>query len=251
MVQILLHGACGRMGRMIADIASEYPDVKIAAGVDAFGTAYADFPVYKSLSEVQEECSVIVDFSTAAAMDDLFAYAETKTIPAVVCTTCLSEEQMDKLKKLSEKTAVLKSANMSLGVNLLQSVLEEVSGKLLAAGFDCDIVEMHHRKKIDAPSGTALALADSVKKGADKDLSYVFDRSERRMQRPADEIGISAVRGGTIVGDHEVIFAGADEVITFRHEAFSRAVFAKGAVEAARFLAGKGPGYYGMRDVLA
>ena len=169
----------------------------------------------------------------------------------VVCTTGLSEEQTELMKKTSAKVAVLKSANMSVGINLLQNLLAEAAPKLAAAGFDIEIVEKHHNQKVDSPSGTALALADSINDALTEKYDYVYDRSERRMKRPVKEIGISAIRGGTIVGDHDVIFAGQDEVITFSHRAYSRAVFGKGAVEAAKFLAAKPAGLYSMHDVLA
>ena len=254
MIKAVLHGACGRMGRMIADIVSRDPEIEIVAGIDAFGSAYADFPVYASLEECQEEADVVIDFSTAAAMPGLFAWCEKNRVPAVVCTTGLSEEQTALMKETAGKVAVLKSANMSLGINLLQNLLAEAAPRLAAAGFDIEIVEKHHNQKLDAPSGTALALADAVNDGLeaaeDGRYEYVYDRSGRRMKRPQKEIGISAVRGGTIVGDHDVIFAGEDEVITLSHRAYSRAVFAKGAVTAAKFLAGKEAGFYGMEDAL-
>ena len=173
-----------------------------------------------------------------------------KGLPCVLCTTGLSEEQIDGVKKASEKVAVLRSANMSLGINLLLKLLKEAAGVLMPAGFDAEIVEKHHRLKLDAPSGTALALADSVNGELNGEYEYVYDRSGRRQKRPQKEIGISAVRGGTIVGCHDVIFAGEDEVITFSHTAYSKAVFGKGAIQAAKFLAGKGPGLYQMSDVI-
>ena len=251
MIKAILHGACGRMGRMISDIVSRDDAIEIVAGVDAFGSKYAQFPVYTSLDECKEEADVIIDFSTASAMSGLFAYSAARGIPVVVCTTGLSEEQTAAMKETSSRVAVLKSANMSLGINLLQTLLAEAAPKLAAAGFDIEVVEKHHNQKIDAPSGTALALADSINDAMDGAYTYVYDRSARRQKRPEKEIGISAVRGGTIVGDHDVIFAGEDEVITFSHRAYSRAVFGKGAVEAAKFLAGKQPGFYTMHDVLA
>ncbi len=251
MINIILHGACGKMGRMIADIASRDPEVMIVAGVDAYGSTYSDFPVYSSLEKCSENADVIIDFSNASAMPALFDYIEKKGIPAVVCTTGLSEEQTELMKKTSGKVAVLKSANMSVGINLLQKLLAEAAPKLAAAGFDIEIVEKHHNQKVDSPSGTALALADSINGALEEKYEYVYDRSGRRMKRPVNEIGISAIRGGTIVGDHDVIFAGEDEVITFSHRAYSRAVFGKGAVEAAKFLAGKPAGFYSMNDVLA
>ena len=251
MIKAILHGACGRMGRMISDIVSRDDAIEIVAGVDTFGSKYAQFPVYASLDECKEEADVIIDFSTASAMSGLFAYSAARGIPVVVCTTGLSEEQTAAMKETSSRVAVLKSANMSLGINLLQTLLAEAAPKLAAAGFDIEVVEKHHNQKIDAPSGTALALADSINDAMDGAYTYVYDRSARRQKRPEKEIGISAVRGGTIVGDHDVIFAGEDEVITFSHRAYSRAVFGKGAVEAAKFLAGKQPGFYTMHDVLA
>ncbi|MBE6006307.1 MAG: 4-hydroxy-tetrahydrodipicolinate reductase [Sarcina sp.] len=251
MIKTVLHGACGRMGRMIADIVSRDPEIEIVAGIDAFGSAYADFPVYASLEECQEEADVVIDFSTAAAMPGLFAWCEKNRVPAVVCTTGLSEEQTALMKETAGKVAVLKSANMSLGINLLQNLLAEAAPRLAAAGFDIEIVEKHHNQKLDAPSGTAIALADSVNDALGGDYEYVYDRSARRAVRPQKEIGFSAVRGGTIVGDHDVIFAGEDEVITFSHRAYSRAVFGKGAVVAAKFLAGRPAGFYTMHDVLA
>jgi 4-hydroxy-tetrahydrodipicolinate reductase len=183
-------------------------------------------------------------------VDGLLDYCAEKGLPVVLCTTGLSEDQTAHMHKTAEKVAVLKSANMSLGVNMLMALLKQAAGPLAAAGFDIEVVEKHHRMKLDSPSGTALALADAANSALNNEYDYVYDRSDRRMQRPVKEIGISAVRGGTIVGDHDVIFAGEDEVITFSHRAYSRAVFAKGAAEAAVFLAGKEAGMYSMGDVL-
>ena len=250
MVRIILHGCSGRMGHIITEICEKDTETQIVAGVDAFGDAYAGYPVYRTLQECPA-ADVIVDFSTASAVDALLDYSVEKKIPVVVCTTGLSPEQTEKLSEASHKTAVLKSANMSVGINLLEAVLKEVAPKLAAAGFDIEIVEKHHNQKVDAPSGTALALADAARNALDGEYEYVYDRTGRREKRRTNEIGISAVRGGSIVGDHDVIFAGQDEVITFSHRAYSRAVFAKGAVEAAKFLAGKGPGFYTMSDVLS
>ena len=171
-------------------------------------------------------------------------------MPVVLCTTGLSEEQLVKVKETAEKTAVLKSANMSLGINMLLKLLKEATAVLAPAGFDVEVVEKHHRRKVDAPSGTALALADSVNEELGGEYEYVYDRSQRRQPRPKKEIGISAVRGGSIVGEHDVIFAGEDEVITFSHTAYSRAVFGKGAIEAAKFLKGRKAGLYDMSHVI-
>ena len=249
MIKAILHGCCGRMGRIITEICEKDENIEIAAGVDAFGDAYAGYPVYRTLEECPEG-DVIIDFSNSSAIDGLLEYSVRKQIPAVVCTTGLSEEKMKALDEASKKTAILKSANMSVGINLLEALIAEAAPKLAAAGFDIEIVEKHHNTKVDAPSGTALALADAANAALGNEYEYVYDRTVRRQKRPVKEIGISAVRGGTIVGDHDVIFAGQDEVITFSHRAYSRAVFGKGAVEAAKFLAGKKSGFYTMSDVL-
>lgn len=192
----------------------------------------------------------MIDFSSFKATDGVLDYCVERQLPLVLCTTGLTEEQLDKMKECSKKVAILKSANMSLGINTLLKLLQDAAKVLATAGFDMEIVEKHHRLKCDAPSGTALALADSLNEAMDNQYHYVYDRSQVHQQRDDKEIGISAVRGGTIVGDHDVIFAGPDEVITFSHRAYSKAVFGKGAVEAAKYLAGKPAGLYDMQDVI-
>lgn len=239
------------MGKVIIDLVKEDADIEVVAGVDAFGENNYDFPVYKSLDECVTDADVIVDFSNASATEGLLNYCTSKNVPVVLCSTGLSEEQINKVKEASTKVAVLKSANMSVGVNALIKVLKEVSPMFAAAGFDIEIVEKHHNQKLDSPSGTAIALADSINESLNNEMDYVYDRSTRREKRPQKEIGISAVRGGTIVGDHDVIFAGHDEVVTLSHRAYSRAIFGKGAIEAAKFLANKPAGMYDMSDVLA
>ena len=251
MVKMIMHGCNGRMGHVIADLVAADDAIEIVAGVDAFGESTYSFPVFKALSECNVDADVIVDFSNASAVDGLLDHCAAKGIPVVLCSTGLSEEQLSKVKVTSDKVAILKSANMSVGINALLKVLKEVSPIFAAAGFDIEIVEKHHNQKLDAPSGTAIALADSINESLSGEYDYVYDRSTRREKRPVKEIGISAVRGGTIVGDHDVIFAGQDEVVTLSHRAYSRAIFGKGAIEAAKFLAGKGPGMYDMSDVLA
>ena len=251
MTKMIMHGCNGRMGHVICDLVKEDNDIEVVAGVDAFGESSYSFPVYKSLSECDVDADVIVDFSNASAVDGLLDHCVARNIPVVLCSTGLSPEQLAKVKEASSKVAILKSANMSVGVNALLKVLKEVSPMFAAAGFDIEIVEKHHNQKLDAPSGTAIALADSINESLDNEYEYVYDRSTRREKRPVKEIGISAVRGGTIVGDHEVIFAGLDEVVTLSHRAYSRAIFGKGAITAAKFLAGKGPGMYDMSDALA
>ena len=251
MTKMIMHGCNGRMGHVICDLVKEDNDIEVVAGVDAFGESSYSFPVFKSLSECNVDADVIVDFSNASAVEGLLDFCVAKNIPVVLCSTGLSPEQLEKVKEASAKVAILKSANMSVGVNALLKVLKEVSPMFAAAGFDIEIVEKHHNPKLDAPSGTAIALADSINESLDNEYDYVYDRSTRREKRPVKEIGISAVRGGTIVGDHDVIFAGLDEVVTLSHRAYSRAIFGKGAITAAKFLAGKGPGMYDMSDALA
>ena len=250
MVRAIMHGCNGKMGRVITGLIRDDDAIEIVAGIDTYTGTANDYPVFESIEACDVEADVVIDFSNASAVDHLLDYCAKKKLPVVLCTTGLSEEQLRKVEETAEQTAVLKSANMSLGINLLLKLLQNAAKVLGPAGFDIELVERHHNQKVDAPSGTALALADSVNEALDNRYTYVFDRSQVRQKRGEKEIGISAVRGGTIVGDHEVIFAGADEVIEFKHTAYSKAVFGKGAVEAAKFLAGKKAGKYDMSDVI-
>lgn len=250
MVKVIMHGCNGKMGQVITRLAAADPEMEIVAGVDMRAQALNDYPVFGDIGECGVEADVVIDFSNAAAVDRLLDWCGEKQMPVVLCTTGLSEEQLSKVEETAKKTALLKSANMSLGVNLLMKLLQDAAKVLAPEGFDMEIVERHHNQKVDAPSGTAIALADSLKEALEEDYAYVYDRSGQRKKRDSHEIGISAVRGGTIVGEHEVIFAGEDEVIEFKHTAYSKALFAKGAVAAAKFLAGKGPGRYDMSDVI-
>ena len=251
MVKIMMHGCNGVMGQVISKIVEETEGAVMACGVDRVDDGHNDYPVFTDINACDVEVDAIIDFSAAPAVDGLLDFAVERQIPVVLCTTGLSDEQLERVHEASKKTAVLRSANMSLGVNTLFKVLKSMTKLLADAGFDIDIVEKHHRRKLDAPSGTAIALAEAVNEPLNNEYEFVYDRSQRREQRPKKEIGISAVRGGTIVGEHEVIFAGTDEVITFKHTAYSKAVFAKGAVEAAKFLKGKPAGHYDMADVIA
>ena len=258
MVRIIMHGCNGKMGQTIGSLLAEDNEAKLVAGVDLFDDGHNSYPVYKSLEECRVEADCLVDFSTAAALEGMLDYCVERGLPCVLCTTGLSAEQLEKVEKASESVAILKSANMSVAFVLwvqhrpflLLELLRDAAAVLAPAGFDIEILEKHHNLKLDAPSGTALALADSINDELGNEYSYVYDRSARRERRPEKEIGISAVRGGTIVGDHDVIFAGADEVITFSHRAYSKAVFGKGAIQAAKFLAGKPAGMYSMKDVI-
>lgn len=250
MTRIIMSGCNGRMGQMITNIVSEDHEAEIVAGIDTYAGIENNYPVFKNVKDCDVEADALIDFSAAACLDDLLSYCVEKQIPAVLCTTGYSDEDLAKIKEASRKVAILKSANMSLGINLLLKMLKEATAVLANAGFDIEIVEKHHNQKKDAPSGTALALADSINEELSESYAYVYDRSGRSEKRPEKEIGISAVRGGTIVGEHDVIFAGSDEVITFSHTAYSRGVFGKGAIQAAKFLKGKEAGYYDMSNVI-
>ena len=250
MIKVIMHGCNGMMGRMISDLMKDDAQAKIVAGVDINTEQHYDYPVFASLAECTVEADVIIDFCSVKAFDTLMDYCVAKQVPVVVCTTGLSEEQLQRVEEASHKVAVLKSANMSLGINTLMNLLQKAAQVFAPAGFDMEIVEKHHNKKLDAPSGTALALADSIREALDGEYHYVYDRSKEKKKREKSEIGISAVRGGTIVGEHEVIFAGTDEVIEFKHTAYSKAVFGKGAIQAAKYLAGKPAGYYNMSHVI-
>jgi 4-hydroxy-tetrahydrodipicolinate reductase len=250
MIKAILNGCNGRMGQVITSICKEDDGIEIVAGIDVYDGVKNDYPVFANISVCDVKADVIIDFSNVKAVSDLLIYATEKEIPVVLCTTGLSDEQLSDVKKASEKTAILKSANMSLGINMLMELLKQAASILAPAGFDMEIVEKHHNQKLDAPSGTAIALADSINDALGNEYHYTYDRSQYRAKRDPKEIGISAVRGGNIVGQHEVIFAGLDEVITFEHTAYSRSVFGKGAVEAAKFLAGKPAGFYDMGDVI-
>jgi len=238
------------MGQVISGIVEKDPDAEIVAGIDIADQGKNSYPVFTDIDACQVEADAIIDFSSAKATDKLLEYSAARQIPVVLCSTGLSQEQLAKVEETSRKVAVLKSANMSLGINTLLKLVQDAAKVLAAAGFDMEIVEKHHRLKLDAPSGTALALADSINEAMDNQYHYVYDRSQKREKRDDKEIGISAVRGGTIVGEHEIIFAGQDEVIEFKHTAYSKAIFGKGAVEAAKFLAGKPAGRYDMSDVI-
>lgn len=250
MVKIIMHGCCGHMGQVISDLVEKDTNAEIVAGIDVTDKGNTSYPVFTDIHECKTEADVMIDFSSAKAADTLLDYCVERSLPVVLCTTGLSDEQLAKVEDTAKKIPVLKSANMSLGINTLMKLIQDAAKVLATAGFDMEIVEKHHRLKLDAPSGTALALADSLNEAMDNQYHYVYDRSQRRQQRDDKEIGISAVRGGTIVGEHEVIFAGTDEVIEFKHTAYSKAIFGKGAIEAAKYLAGKPAGRYDMADVI-
>lgn len=238
------------MGRVIQQLVAGRTDCTIAAGVDLFADSTAAFPAYTNIADVQEEADVIIDFSHPSLLTPILSYAAQKGgIPAVLCTTGYSAEQVVALKTAAQTQPVFYSRNMSLGINLLIE-LSKKAAKVLGDQFDIEIIEKHHNQKIDAPSGTALMLADAIASVRDGETQYVYDRHAQRKKREKSEIGLHAVRGGTIVGEHEVVFAGNHEVITLSHSAQSKELFATGAVNAAVYMCGKGPGLYDMSDMI-
>ncbi|MFQ9515085.1 MAG: 4-hydroxy-tetrahydrodipicolinate reductase [Eubacterium sp.] len=250
MVNVIMHGCNGQMGRVITGLVEKDNDIQIVAGIDVYTGIANEYPVFSSIKECTVQADAIIDFAVASAVDDLLEYAVGNNTPVVLCTTGLTAEQLDLVNQASKKVPILKSANMSLGVNTLMKLLRVATEVLANRGFDIEIVEKHHNQKVDAPSGTALALADCINQVLNNEYDYTYDRSTVREKRKQKEIGLSAVRGGTIVGEHEIIYAGTDEVIEIKHTAYSKAIFAKGAIDAAKFLAGKESGMYNMADVI-
>lgn len=249
MTRIILCGANGKMGKVIQDVVSNRDNCEIVAGVD-FNTEFSTFPVYKTIDEVKEDADVIIDFSNPALLPSLLDFSENKKLPVVIATTGYDENQKKMIEAASEKTPVFFTYNMSLGINLL-ATLAKKAVSVLGSDFDIEIVEKHHNQKIDAPSGTALMLADAICEEIDNPMAYEYDRHSKREKRTKNEIGLHAVRGGTIVGEHEIIFAGRDEIITLSHSARSKEVFAVGAVNAALFMAdSKAPGMYTMKEMI-
>ena len=249
MIKIILHGCGGKMGKVVESIVASDSNCTIVAGIDP-STPQANYPVFATPKQCTVAADVIIDFSVATAIPALLAYAKESQIPVVLCTTGFSPELDEEVKGVSENVAILKSANMSVGVNLILSLVEKAADILFESGFDIEIVEKHHNQKIDAPSGTALAIADAINEALDNKMHYVYDRSHVRQKREKHEIGIHALRGGTIAGEHDVVFAGKDEVVTISHLATSKEIFAVGAVKAAKYLAGRPAGFYTMKNVM-
>ena len=250
MTNIIIQGICGRMGRALQEKIAARTDCRVVAGVDQTAGAAGAIPVYASLQDLPEGVrGVIIDFTGAVGAVAAADYAAAHGLPCVICSTGLSAGEEARLEAASEQLPVFRSANMSLGVNVLIELCKQAV-TLFGGEFDIEIVEKHHHNKLDAPSGTALLLADEINKVADQPYEYVYDRHNVRQKRSPREIGLHSVRGGSIVGDHEILFCGPDEVITLCHSAGSRRVFANGAVNAAVFLANKGPGLYTMRDLM-
>ena len=249
MLKVLLSGCFGKVCRAVANEIKNMNDICVVSGVDICADLSAEFPSYTNFDAVLEKPDVIIDFSNPSNLDDLLNYSVSNNVPVVIATTGYTEEEIKKIKAASEKTAVFFTFNMSLGVNVLVGLARQAA-KILGDDFDIEIVEKHHNQKIDAPSGTAIMLADAINGVLDERMVYEYDRHSRREKRNKNEIGIHAVRGGTIVGEHDVIFAGNDEVITLSHSAQSKNLFATGAIKAAIFLADKKSGMYDMEKLL-
>lgn len=247
-MKIILSGCNGKMGQVIARTVAERDGCEIVAGLDRVADSTGAFPVFAT-ADIDIPADIIIDFSHPAMLQTVLTLAEGRHLPVIIATTGLSDEQLAAVRALSEKVPVFFSANMSIGVNLLSALVEKAA-KVLGNDFDIEIVEKHHNQKVDAPSGTALMLADAAKAGLSFEPHYIYDRHSMRQKREKTEIGISSVRAGTIVGEHEVIFGGRDEVITLSHLAMSKEIFAVGALNAAAFLVGKPAGLYSMKDML-
>jgi len=248
---MIISGCNGYMGLVVADIVKNDPEISVIAGFDLNTEMLNDFPVFVHPTDFIGAADVVVDFSSPSALEGLLAFGTSNRIPLILCTTGYSPEQLKEIEEASKQIPVFRSGNMSLGINLLVDLIKRACS-VLGSEFDVEIVERHHKRKVDAPSGTALMLADAAASALEHTSEYIYERQSRHVSRGEGEIGISSVRGGTIVGQHEVIFAGLDEVIELKHSATSRDVFAAGAVRAAKFISGVGkPGLYDMRDVLA
>ncbi len=250
MTRIIMNGCNGKMGQVITRLAAEDSDAEIVAGFDIRDDKENTYPVFTNPEEFEGEADVVIDFSHPSSLTGILSFCKKRKLPVIICTTGLSSEQKEEFKEASKEIPVFFSANMSIGINLLIDLAKKAA-KLLEGSFDIEIVERHHNQKIDAPSGTALAIADGIDEALSFPAEYVYDRHSVRRKRKNTEIGISAVRGGTIVGDHEVIFAGNDEVIELSHHAHSKEVFAVGAIKAAKFIKGKTAGMYDMNDLIA
>ncbi len=251
MTNIILRGCNGKMGNVITQMVSEDENAIIVAGIDLTLNKESKYPIFYSFKQCNVDADVIIDFSSPVNVREMIDFAIERGIGIVLCTTGFSKEDQLLIEEASKSIPILRSANMSLGINLILKLVKEATEVLADSGFDIEIVEKHHNKKVDAPSGTALALADAINEALANPYEYVYDRTNIRAPREKREIGISAVRGGTIVGEHEIIFAGSDEVIEIKHTAYSKAIFAKGAIQAAKFLPGKAAGIYSMNNVVA
>jgi len=247
-----MNGFLGRMGNVICQLAEDNPNCEVVAGIDAnLNAPIEPFPTFNKVIECDMPADVIIDFSTASAVPEILDYAVNRKIPIVICTTGLTDDIIIKINESSKEIPIFKSANMSLGVNLISQILKRISKTLYNASFDIEIIDKHHNQKLDSPSGTALLLADSINTSLGNKLEYIYDRSKVMEERKKDQIGIHSLRGGNIVGDHSIIFAGQDEIIEIKHQALSKTIFAVGAINAAIFLKEKKPGMYNMEDLMS
>lgn len=248
MVKILLNGCNGKMGKIVAQTIQNYSNVKIVCGIDTSINSNSPFPVYDNILNCSEECDVILDFSRPSALDSLLQYAKNKKIPLILCTTGYTDEQIQKIENASKQIPIFRSANMSIGINILNKVLKKITSKLYS-DFDIEIIEKHHNQKVDSPSGTALMLGNTIRSSIKDDTQYKFGR-QGNCKRNKKEIGMHSIRGGGIVGEHDIIFAGTGEVLELKHTAISREVFAIGAIKACIFMKGKPPKMYSMDDMI-
>ncbi len=250
MTKIIITGANGKMGNVLQSIIANRDDCEIVAGVDLNTDENGVFPIYKSISEVQEKADVVIDFSNPVLLDDLLDYSKSTGTALVIATTGYDDEQKKKIEEASALSPIFFTYNMSLGINLLANLAKKAV-EVLGSDFDIEIVEKHHNQKIDAPSGTALMLADAICEVTSDPMKYEYDRHSKREKRTKNEIGLHAIRGGTIVGEHDIIFAGRDEMITLSHSARSKEIFAVGAVNAAVYMTGKSAGMYDMKELIS
>ena len=248
-MKIILCGCNGKMGKYITQVAKNSKNIEIVAGIDKNNSENENFPVFTSLDKVNLNADILIDFSHPSALDGILEYCSKKEIPAVICTTGFSSLQIEKIKEYSKEIALFYSQNMSLGINLLINLTKKAT-EFLGTDFNIEIIEKHHNQKIDSPSGTALMIANEISECLPDKPLCIFDRSKSRAPRSKNEIGIHSIRAGNICGDHEVIFAGENEIITISHHAQSRNIFAEGAIKAAEFLMFKSPGLYTMQDMV-
>lgn len=248
MIKIMLVGCLGKMGKMISQSVSNFPNMKIVVGIDKGEDSSLQYPVFKDISDCNLDCDVILDFSRPEALDSLLSYCKSKKLPLVLCTTGYNDDDLNKIELASKEIPMFHSANMSIGINLINNILKDISD-MLYKNYDIEIIEKHHNQKVDAPSGTALLLANTIKDSIKEET--VFNKGRNGLaKREHNEIGIHAIRGGSIVGEHEIIFAGAGEIIELKHSALSREVFAIGALKACEYIAGKEKGMYCMDNVI-
>ncbi|MBR0414367.1 MAG: 4-hydroxy-tetrahydrodipicolinate reductase [Clostridia bacterium] len=249
MTDIILSGCCGNMGRVITALCEEDEQSQIVAGVDSFDSGKMPYPVFPAFDQVTKKADVIIDFSNPSVLESMLEFAKSTHTPVVIATTGYDEKQLQLIETAAKDVPIFFTFNMSLGINLM-CALAKTATKVLGENFDIEIIEKHHNQKIDAPSGTAIMLANAISEELEQKPLFEYDRHSKRAKRSKNEIGIHSVRGGTIVGEHEIIFAGTDEVVSLKHQAMSKKVFAAGAINAAKFLKDKQSGMYSMEDII-